>query len=105
MGDSHSVECNEITKTKQKFWIWCEKNNVRLTVTHIPGKRNVGADRPPRHFNDDTEWKLGPEIFKSLRTMLGMPVVDLFASRTKFQIKTFVSWRMFHMLWLLIPLP
>ena len=55
MGGSKSMKCNEIANS---IWNWCIEESVWLTVSHIPGKKNVEADKKSRIFDDHTEWKL-----------------------------------------------
>ena len=52
MDGSHSQACNEIA---QRIWIWCQKRNVHLTITYLPGKLDAEADEQSRKFNDQTE--------------------------------------------------
>ena len=54
---------------------------------------NVVADNESRHTFYDTEWKLGPAVFKRVSAFWGKPSIDLFASRLNFQLKPFVSWK------------
>ena len=89
MGGSKSMLCNSIAN---RIWCWCEVENVWLTIAHIPGKKNVDADRKSRVFNDFTEWKLNHEIFLKIEEKLGTPEIDLFASRLNYQLKPFVAW-------------
>ena len=89
MGGSKSMLCNSIAN---RIWCWCEEENVWLTIAHIPGKKNVDADRKSRVFNDFTEWMLNHEIFLKIKEKLGAPEIDLFASRLNYQLKPFVAW-------------
>ena len=88
-GGTRSSECNDTTKSIFK---WCERNNVRLFPAFIPGIQNVEADYESRHFSDDTEWKLNPEIFRLACNTWGFPSIDLFASRNNKQIQKYASW-------------
>jgi hypothetical protein len=89
MGGSRSPESNKIAN---KIWQWCRSKNIWLTVSHIPGKLNIEADVKSRHFNDNTEWQLNTGTFERVTFTLGMPEIDLFASRLNYQFKPFVSW-------------
>ena len=60
MGGTHSRLCNAVTK---EVWLWAMTQGVWLTITHIPGKLNKGADFGSRNFNDRTEWSLDPSVF------------------------------------------
>ena len=50
------------------------------------------ADERSRLFDDKTEWKLNPCVFKHVAQRFGTPTIDLFASRQNFQLKPFISW-------------
>ena len=58
----------------------------------VSGHLNVLADERSRLFDDKTEWKLNPCVFKHVVQRFGTPTIDLFASRLNFQLKPFVSW-------------
>jgi hypothetical protein len=88
-GGSHSKVCNEIAR---QIWEWCIARNIWLTATYIPGSDNVEADKQSRVFHDQTQWQLDPEIFRKITTQLGVPDIDLFASRLNCQTKQYVSW-------------
>ena len=89
MGGSHSIPCNNIAR---QIWEWCIPRAVWLTVSHIPGKDNIVADKASRIFDDSTEWKLDVSIFNKVISILGQPNIDMFASRLNFQITPYVSW-------------
>ena len=84
------MKCNQLTKT---IWSWCETRSIWLTAAFIPGIENVDADTASRKFNENTEWKLNPNIFASIANKFGWPEIDLFASSENKQIKNFVSWK------------
>ena len=89
MGGSHSVPCNDTTRD---IWLWCIERRIWLSAAHIPGVLNVEADRESRIFSDQTEWRLDTLVFEAVTDRLGLPNIDLFASRLNFQCKTFVAW-------------
>ena len=88
-GGTKSTICNKISK---EVWSCCEKQNVWLLSTHIPGVQNCVADYESRHFSEDTEWKLNPELFAEITSEWGIPDIDLFASRHNFQVENYASW-------------
>jgi len=91
MGGSHSHQCNAIAR---EIWNWAIENNNWLSVCHLPGVLNVVADRESRRFHTDTEWMLDKDILhKALRFLGADPVIDLFASRSNYQLKPYISWR------------
>lgn len=89
MGGSHSLPCNQMAR---EIWEWCIPRGVWITVSHIPGKDNIVADRASRIFDDSTEWKLDSNIFREVTRILGQPNIDMFASRLNCQITPYVSW-------------
>ena len=89
MGGSHSIPCNNITR---EIWQWCKDREIWITPAHIPGVENTEADLASRVFNDQTEWKLYPQVLTDIFTLFGRPVLDLFASRLNYQLLRYVSW-------------
>ena len=89
MGGVKSKRCNEVAR---EIWDWCERNEVWVTIAHVPGVDNTLADFKSRHFVDNTEWELNPKIFKRVCKLFGNPEVDLFASRLNKKVERFVSW-------------
>ena len=65
---------------------------IWLTAAHLPGHLNVLADERSRLFDDKTEWKLNPCVFKHVVQRFGTSTIDLYASRLNFQLKPLVSW-------------
>lgn len=90
MGGTKSVMCNAICL---KIWDLCEKIEVWVTCSHVPGRVNLLADAASRKFNDRHEWKLSEAIFRELCEVFGVPNIDLFASRLNKQVPRFCSWR------------
>ena len=88
-GGTKSKECNDVTK---KIIFWCERRNIWLLPAFIPGSQNVEADFESRHFTDDTEWMLNPDLFHLICDKWGKPTIDLFASRNNNQIPNYASW-------------
>ena len=89
MGGSRSNECESVAS---EIWKFCEKRDMWLTATHIPGDSNEEADFISRHFTDNTEWTLNQHIFEKICESWGFPDVDLFASRLNFKVDAYVSW-------------
>ena len=90
MGGSHSLTCNGIARN---IWLWCITRNIWISAAHIPGVLNVEADKKSRLFSDQTEWKLLPEVFREVTLRLGVPDMDLFATRLNYQCKPFIAWQ------------
>ena len=64
--------------------------NMVISAIHVPGKWNLIADGKFRIFHDSIEWMLDHNLFKQVTKHLGLPVVDLFASRVNHQMPEFV---------------
>ena len=60
MGTSHSKEINLLVT---EIWDFCIKNNIWITVAHIPGKYNVIADFESKRGTNDTEWALDQTVY------------------------------------------
>jgi hypothetical protein len=89
-GGTHSASLTNLAK---ECWTWCMDREITLCAEHIPGVRNVIADKESRAQGDRWDWKLNPEIFNKIQQIWGPFQADLFASRNSFQIPRFFSWR------------
>ena len=72
-----------------ELWSWCVQRSITVHAEHVPGQLNVIADYESRHFNDFSDWKLDPSLFRALDQTFGPFTVDLFASYTNAQMETF----------------
>jgi hypothetical protein len=93
MGGTHSNAMDAIAK---KIWSWALMRNNHISSVHIPGIENQQVDFLSRHFLDQTEWKLDPQIFRQFTRIRFPPQVDLFASRLNHQLEKYVSWQPDH---------
>ena len=57
------------------------REEIDLTAEYIPSLSNQTADWASRNFQDSSEWKLCPTVFKQICSDLGKPLLDLLASR------------------------
>ena len=57
------------------------------------GQTEQHRGRRIQGYEDRHDWKLCPQVFRSINTTFGPLEVDLFASRLTTQLPTFVSWR------------
>ena len=90
MGGVHLRECHAIAKD---IWQWCIDKQIWLTAAHIPGTKNVEADRESRYFSDNKEWMIRSDIFQQITDLWEEPSIDLFASRLNHQVSCYVSWK------------
>jgi hypothetical protein len=84
MGGPRSWSLMEVTLP---LWQYCLSRGITLTAEYLEGRLNVIADRESRVFNDMSDWKLLPSIFKQIEGTLGQTEVDLFANRLNTQKK------------------
>lgn len=84
------MECNSVANA---IWLFCVERNIWISAAHIPGKKNIDADRESRVFHDNKEWMLRPDIFEQMTKIWGKPSIDLFASRLNAQVPCYVSWK------------
>ena len=89
MGGSRSLKCNAIS---QEMWIWAETHGIWLSAAHIPGIDNEIADHYSRHLDDTKEWTIMDSTFNHITSILGIPTIDLFASRINHKVTPYVSW-------------
>ena len=64
-----------------------------ITVEYLPSHLNVKADLASRYLEDNSEWKLSPQIFRLICTRWGCLEIDLFASRLSHQLPKYYAWR------------
>jgi len=76
-----------------KYDYGAKKKGIWISISHIPGIDNEIADKASQVFNDQTEWKLDENIFSRIANILGVPDVDMFASRLNYQVLPYVAWR------------
>ena len=84
---------NKWNDLAKEIWLWCAEQNIWLTAVHVPGVKNVEADRQSRLPHSSLEWTLDNTVFKdciSERNVL--PTIDLLASRISHQLPNYVSW-------------
>ena len=78
IGGVKSRTCNDIAKI---IWIWAKTKGIWSTASYLPGTLNFEADHESRVFNDRTEWQSDKVVFSMITGMLGLPDIDLFATR------------------------
>ena len=90
LGGIKSTSCNKVSK---QIWLFCIKNKIWLSCSHIAGKQNILADFKSRKFNDQLEWKLNQKCFSKLCAIWQLLDIDLFESRLNFQVEKLCSWK------------
>ena len=71
------------------LWEWALTRNIFLSAEHITGNLNVSADWELRNFLDSSNWKLCPEIFRSLMQIRGPCMLDLLSKTLGSDAATF----------------
>ena len=75
------------------IWKYLILQQITITAEYVPGILNARADWQSRHSKDFSEWKLSPIVFQHICQKMGMPVIDLFASRLSNQIAKYFAWK------------
>lgn len=79
-------------KLARELWDWCENKDLWVHASYIASEDNVEADSFSRLANHDTEWQLADYAYKKVTSILGTPVIDLFASRNNKKCNYYCSW-------------
>ena len=87
MGAIRSQTCNNVAS---RIWDFCTKNQLWVSVAHIPGAINIVADKQSRVLEDGTEWKFNLTFFHKIVQKFGKPNIDLFSTRINKQPDRFV---------------
>jgi len=88
-----SVQFPKLNALARDIWQWCEQRNLFLYASYIKSLENREADRESRSLAKETEWSLSKPAFDQITKRLGIPEIDLFASRNNAKCNRFVSWR------------
>ena len=87
LGTSHSELCHHIPK---QIWERAEKKGMHIIAVHIPGHKNINANRESRELSYDLEQMLCPKILhKALKILKFTPKADMFASNINYQFLTY----------------
>ena len=88
-GGTHSISL--FNKALELFHL-LDQFRILLIPTHLPGTRNVTADALSRlNSPSPTEWRLPQEALLNLFSVLGTPLVDMFATAENRVTPIFVS--------------
>lgn len=96
MGSVQFPLLNDLAKN---IWQWCEARDLWIFASYIKSKDNTQADFESRSSNQDTEWELCQDTFDRIVESLGLPEIDLFASRSNTKCYKYVSWHRDHFAW------
>ena len=82
-----------VLQETKEIWQYCLARKITLTAEHLPGRLNMEADFQSRYLQDNSCWKLDPQLFKMLNQQWGQLHIDLFADRLTTQLpKTRGRW-------------
>jgi ribonuclease HI len=87
-GGTHSPQLCQLT---WEMLGWCQDNKVQLQAIHIPGSRNLLADKLSRHMSSPTEWELKDQIVNRIFQIWGQPQMDLFATQVNKKLPQYCS--------------
>lgn len=71
----------------------CKKRDIWVYASYITSKDNKEADVESRRVEPETEYALSKSAFKTITTRLGLPEIDLFATRTNSKCEKYISWK------------
>ena len=91
MGGSRSITCHKIAK---QIWEWAKMQGVWISAAHIPGQKNIEADKKSRKFKYTTEWVLSKEAFSFISKQFAQTDMDLFGTRANKKINKYISWKL-----------
>lgn len=84
---------SSINHTKaREIWEWCQDRNIRIRATYIHTSCNVEADKASRSLANETDFSIDLNSFEKIKTFLGNPAIDLFASYLTKKCSRYVSW-------------
>ena len=86
-GGTRSETLSALTK---EILIFCREYGFALSPAYLPGIANLGADALSRG-TEKREWFINPRVSERIFSCLGLPQIDLFASRRSAQVKTYFS--------------
>ena len=74
--------------------MWCIDRELTLSISHLPEKLNTEADKASHEFqSSNIEWSLDQTAFNELKSKLGEPDIDMFASRLNHKTTRYIAWR------------
>ena len=89
-GGVKSLDCHRIAL---EIWSWAIDRDIIITAEHLPGSKNVLADKASRVFDMNTEWELNEIVYRAVENNFGKFDIDLFASRINAKNNIYASWK------------
>ena len=65
-----------LIEISKEMWGYLVERTTHLIAEYIPSLRNETADWASPNFQDSSEWKLCPTVFKQICSLLGKPLLD-----------------------------
>lgn len=87
------VQYPHLTQITREIWEWCEDRRLYIFASYIKSSDNIVADAESRRNHPDIEWELADWAFDHLTHCLGLPEIDLFASRINKKCEAYISWQ------------
>jgi hypothetical protein len=87
-GGTRSPQLCQVT---WNMFQWCMDRKILLQAVHIPGTKNLLADKLSRHLSSPTEWELNNQVVSRLFQLWGLPEIDLFATFDNRKLPRFCS--------------
>lgn len=87
MGGLRFPHLNSLSKS---LWQFCEERNIFVFASYVSSQDNKIADAESRRQHPDTESDV---VFNIIVIQLGVPDIDLFASRTNNKCHRYIWWQ------------
>ena len=84
---------NTLLDISKDIWKYLILKQSTITAEYLADIMNTRADWQSRHSKDSSEWKLSPIVFQHICQKMGIPVIDLFASKLSNQIAKHFAWK------------
>lgn len=87
-----SVQFERLNYITNQIWKWCESRNLYVFASYIASSDNYQADLESRCASIETEYHLNQKTFLFVTQKLGIPNIDLFASKINSKCQIYCSW-------------
>ena len=88
-GGTHSLS---LFRRVRDLLLWCQSQDIIVSVRHLPGRLNVLADRLSRSSRPlVAEWTLSRPVLSQVFHHMDTPTLDLFATRWNNRLPLYVS--------------
>ena len=87
------IQLENLSLSSKQIQGWFEQRNIWVFATYISFQENSETDAESRSLKSNTEFKLTERAFYKVISELGIPEIDLFATRANAKCGGYVSWK------------